>query len=481
MLLPIRILAALLPLACFAATPPLAEIETAIDMARGAPGEFAADGLLRIAALDRLAPPLRVRLLEEAFGRAAEAQQPFKRRSAMVSLSANAGFLEHAFGQDLDALSLRVRAVQAMLPLDAAQARRLFSDIPPLDLPLVSCEDFLVFDVDRYYDALAEVTQRAFTSKEVHDGAAYQFLLQRIAVVASPAQIAPAIRAILSAGLGDAVFPGAVAALTAALQRTVGDDRSFTYYLPDIGQQVLALIEECRRRGTSPLPIVEAYRLYLIANFSAPRCADDDLSQGSGTTADAIRFFNQSVRLAPLQPIEASEAAPSARVGAAGGLRSCESAECRALSQLYRALVFNAGGTAIPSAARETVEWQEQAREFLASLADWQDAPGPEAAPQFREKCALYEGLIGLMPDGPSRELALRAMLDYLQRSRSQSIGRIEWLLPVSALIGRIGLDPLAFGRVTDDVRRSRDAVIALYAELEKVAPRTASAILLLM
>jgi len=126
-------------------------------MAHGAPGEFAADALLRIAALEPLGSVRRIRLIEEAFSRAAEAQQPFKRRGAMLSVSSNAGFLERAFGQDLDALSLRARAVQAMLPLDAGKARRLFLEIPPVDVPLVSCGSFLVFDVDRYYDALAAV------------------------------------------------------------------------------------------------------------------------------------------------------------------------------------------------------------------------------------------------------------------------------------------------------------------------------------
>ncbi len=344
-------------------------------MAQGAPGEFAADALLRIAALDQLAPARRIRLLEEAFSRAAEAQQPFKRRNAMQNVSSNGGFLEHAFGQDLDALSLRARAVQAMLPLDAGKARELFSEIPPVDVPLVSCDDFLIFDVDRYYDALAAVTQRAFTPKEVHDGAQYQFLLQRIAAIASPAQIAPAVRAILSAGLSDADFPGAVAAVTAALRKMTGDDRSFTYYLPAAGARILALIEECRRRRTSPLPLIEAYRLYLVSNFSAARCADDDLSSvasvaiaagpGSGQpldqrSADAVRFFNELIRTAPLQPIQTSEAAPSARVGAASGLRSCESAECQAAARQYRSLVFNSTGTALPTAARDTVEWREQ-------------------------------------------------------------------------------------------------------------------------
>jgi hypothetical protein len=48
-------------------------------MAYAAPGEFAANALLRIATLNP--------------------QQPFQRRSAMRSFPFNAGFLERAFGQ----------------------------------------------------------------------------------------------------------------------------------------------------------------------------------------------------------------------------------------------------------------------------------------------------------------------------------------------------------------------------------------------
>jgi hypothetical protein len=473
---------------------PSAEIESAIDMAHGAPSEFAADALLRIAALDPLDSARRIHLIEEAFSRAAEAQQPFKRRSAVQRISSNAGFLDRAFGQDLDALSLRTRAVQAMLPLDAGKARQLFLGIPPVDVPLVSCSSFLVFDVDRYYDALAAAEQRAFTPEEVHDGAPYRFLLQGIAAMAAPAQVAPAARAILSSSLSGAEFPGAVAAFTAALRKMVADDRSFTYSLPAAGAQVLALIEECQRRRTSPLPLIEAYRLYLTTNFSAARCADDDLLEGSGTgstavygqtldqrSADAIRFFNQRIRMTPLQPIQPAEAAPSTRIGAASGLRSCESGECQAMARQYRSLVFNSGGTALPSAVRETAEWQERFRQFVAALAQWQDASGPEGAQQFREKCAFYGDLIGLSPGGRSREAALRAMLEFLQRSRSQANSRIEWFLPVNALIGRVGLDPLGWGHLADDLYHSNDAVIALYAQLERVAPRPAPDILQLM
>jgi hypothetical protein len=494
----LRLFALLFPLACLATGSSSTEIESVVDMAHGNPGEFAADALLRIAMLDGLPAARRVSLIEQAFARAAEAQQPYKRRSGLAAQSANAGFLQHAFEQELDALSLRTRAVQVMLPLDAAKARRLFADISPIDLPLVSCEDYLVFDVDRYYDALASITQRAFSPKEIQDGAQFQFLAERLATVHSPAQLVPAMRAIRTAGIRDADFASAVAAITEVLRKMAGDDRSFTYYLPDTGAEVLTLMEEARRRGVSPLPLAEAYRLYLVVNFSAPRCADNDATSGSASqaatansgsafgppldsrSAEAIQFFNQSIRLAPLQPIQNSEAAASARAGAASGLRSCESGECKALAQQYRTLIFNSSGS-FSSATRDSSEWQAQMQQFLLSVADWQDTPAGDAAQQFREKCALYGDLIGLLPDGHARELALRAMLEFLQHSRQQQLSRIEWLLPVNTLIGRAGLDPLGWSRLAEDLRRANDAAIALYARLEQVAPRTPAAILQLM
>lgn len=95
--------------------------------------EFAADALLRVAALDALDRPRRERLIEEGFRRSAEAQQPLRRRNAMPYIASNAAFQQRALAQDLDALWLRTRAVEEMLPLDASKARQMFLDLPPLD------------------------------------------------------------------------------------------------------------------------------------------------------------------------------------------------------------------------------------------------------------------------------------------------------------------------------------------------------------
>jgi hypothetical protein len=88
---------------------------------------------------------------------------------------------------------------------------------------------------------------------------------------------------------------------------------------------------------------------------------------------------------------------------------------------------------------------------------------------------------LNLVFDGPDRELALRATLDYLKQNRFQRENRLEWFLPVSALIGRVALDPAGAGRVAEELRQADDPTIALYANLERVAPRTPDRILPLL
>ena len=73
----------LVPAVCWAATTSVT-IDELIGMARSPSGEFAAEALIRIAGIDNVEKPRRIALLEEAFGRAGEAQLPYRRRAAIT-------------------------------------------------------------------------------------------------------------------------------------------------------------------------------------------------------------------------------------------------------------------------------------------------------------------------------------------------------------------------------------------------------------
>jgi len=67
-----------------------------------------------------------------------------------------------------------------------------------------------------------------------------------------------------------------------------------------------------------------------------------------------------------------------------------------------------------------------------------------------------------------------------LKHSRSTVSDRAQWLLPVSTLVGRVALDP-GNTKLAEELRREDDPVIALYVQLEAVAPRPAQEILSLL
>lgn len=483
----------LLPLLCAAAVPN--EIAAVIDMARQAPGEFGADALIRVAAIDKLDKAVRVQLLEEAFRRAGEAQQPLRRQAAILKIGGTAGFLQHAYQQNLDALSLRLRAVDAMLPLDRVKARSLFLEIPPLQVPKVTCDDFLIYNVNLFYDVLVRVAQQSFSAREAAEGEPARMLERYITSIDSAAQVEPAARMLAGGGLESKDFESLATALGGSLGKIDGDDRTFTATLSPASQQIFALLEDARKRELSPVALLEGYRRYLVNNLSGPRCADDDLvesgqtySMSTGARVDSLGtaaadYFNQKLAKPPIQALREEEVTPAKIEGAASGLRSCQAAECKDLATQYRSLIFDANGTPLSQAQRDSTEWRVQLQQFLNSLANWKEGSGTdkEGLEQFRDKCALFGSLVGVIPPGPDRERVLLAWLDYLQGSRIEQDDRIGWFLPVNTLIGRVAMDPLGLGKLTEALRKSRNPVIALYVELEHVAPRTPDQILPLM
>jgi hypothetical protein len=482
----------LVPVLCTAAVVP-PSIDSLIDAARGAPGEFAADAMIRLATLERLDKARRVQLLEDAFQRASEAQEPLKRQAVIRKVAGPAGYLNRAYSQNLDAMSLRLRAVEAMLPLDKGKARALFLKVPPVKIPKLACKDFLAYDVGRYYEVLAAIVRETYSQPEIDKHIPLQLLQQQIGAITSAVQIAPAERLVESAA-SDADFRALLGAFTAALVKISGDDRSFAH-AHSLGLRINALADAAGRHDISPLPLLESYRLYLVKNLSGARCADDDLTVAGGGQAfgvgtgapdvvqamDAVVYFNNKLKRPGIQEIQATEITAKYE-GTAEGLTGCEDKECQEIAKSYKALIMDASnGNVYPPERRKTPEWQDQIRRFLDDMSAWKPGAGASEGSIYREKSGFYADLLGIVPDGPLRRRVVQAMIDYAQRNRSRIAKRIEWLLPMNSLIARMGADPMGMGAYKDEFEAVKDPVIALYFQIEMVCPRPPEDIILLM
>jgi hypothetical protein len=471
----------LLPVALIAAsgTP---DPSTVSALARQAPAEFAADAMIRLASSAKLDPGARVKLLTEAFRRAAEAQHPFKLHGSITQSGSSGAYLQRAYRQDLDTLSLRLRAVQQMLPLDSAKASKLFLSISRPTLPPVHCEEIVVYDVDRYYEGLGAI------AKIGHRNVA-KVLKDRVGGITSPAQIAPVARLLAQIGLKDSDLQAFTGSFASSLRNLAGDDRSFTYYAPITGPAILGLVDELKRRNLSPLPLAEAYRLYLVHHLTGDRCADGYLIYNGPLTvnlftgkptevlgSNAATFFTDKIMMPPLQRFTEQENTPKSLEGFAGGAHACEDSQCKHLTDLSLSLaVSGPDDTPLTTSQRDTDAWRAQLQATLVALEAWQPDKG-QADNVFRNKTWVYNNLFG-MSSGSSRELVERSWLAYLQQSRSTISDRAQWLLPVSALIGRSALDS-SNTKLAELLRQQDDPVIALYVQVEALAPRGPETIL---
>lgn len=478
------------PFLCSAADVPVdppslpADVRSLVDRVPSVPAEFSADILIRVAGLEKLERSSRIRLLEDAFRQALQAQQPFRRRPALLRPDGSTGFLERAYSQELDGMTLEMRAIEALLPLDPAKARALFTELPLPKLPRLECGDLLTYDVSRFYPVLSKIAAGTFSPKEIQAEESFKFLT-RYASLTSPAQIGPMAEVIATAKLSDSQFQGLVATFSSSVKQLSADDRAFTAARP-YAVQIRILKQAIEKRGLNPAPLIEAYRMYLVRHLTAVRCADT-AQGGAQVTLETIptevsemqmamnagAYFNDSLRIDPIQPLSMEEQTPSKTDGEVKGPKGCGGPECQAVVIGYRSLIMKEGGIPILPADRAATDWQDRLRGLLNSLAEWKQDAAATAAEHFRFKVSLYSDLLGITPPGPNRDLVLRATHDYLRGSRLEIENRLEWFLPANILLAKVAFDPRGFGKFGDELRGSGDGVISLYAEADRIAPRS--------
>jgi hypothetical protein len=471
--------------AAFAATRPAALADLA-DRARSVPGEFAADALLRIAASRKITDPAwKLQLIEDAFAFAATAQEPYARRAWVGS---QAGIMDRAYAQGLDACTLQCRAVRAMLALNPKRGREMFEQIPPPRIPRLTCEDALVYDVSIFYATLGEVAAQGFNAKEVADEQPSHLMQRYVFDVSSPAQVGPIVRLLAGAPLKPAQLELLVNSFAGTLRQLSADDRSFSATIAgdEDASAVAGLASICARRQINPAPLLEAWRAYLVKHLSGARCADttgaDSASLSFGIVANrvssepaytgplgAVRYFNENMRTGSLQPITDEEVNPAKTEGKATAAGACESLQCRQLADMFKRLVLGPTGLALTDAEKSGGDWGGQLKDYLAALADWK---GDDPAECFPWKSRFYDQLFNVLPSGPDRDLVQNSLLAWLQESDYQREHHVEWFYPVNVLIIRAFADPSGLRGTLRELQKAADPVIGLYVQLEQVLPR---------
>lgn len=266
------------------------DIELLVADANGAPPEFAADALVRIASAPKVADPDWQReLLDDAYMRAYAAQESYRRITGAIPADTRQGAEARAGETGLTRVSLQLRAVQAMAPVDPAHARELFEWID-LDLEMGACSEALVPAVDEYYTTLSVLARTTFPPTAAGRGEAVRFLELFLWRAHLPTEMPAVARALQrfrptrdEAAYLDTVFRW-------ILEAGLRDPRSFSVASLDIVSKLGDLEDADRELGLSGWYVSRALRQYLIAQLTGSRCSD------SQTDGPAVDMFNGGLK-----------------------------------------------------------------------------------------------------------------------------------------------------------------------------------------
>jgi hypothetical protein len=403
------------------------------ELARGAPPEFTADALLRIVEQGKLADrSARRDLIEEAFRNAAAAGFPVRMKGLVGTTSDTAsGSLSRAHALKLDALSLESRAVRDMLPLDLANARKMFGEIARPSLTPLTCDDALVYDLSEFHQALSAMVNGTFTPKERAKDEHLNFLGDYLGQATSPLEIAPLAQAVQSVDATAQQRQGLWARLGGLLENMQTDDRSFSASLP-----VLNSLNVPEMQGS-----LEKYRQKNHA------CAGD---AGQGDTANP----------------------PATKKPSTPKLDSYwQSAASKLLLESGRKLRYS-GGAALSDADRSTPEWQQQFADYLNQIAGWSADQEHSEADYYHEKCIVLTALIELAPPGPLTDKLLADYVDFVGNSNLYRQSPAEWFSEPRALLDRMKPMRAIHARILDFYQRSENPVLSLEVALERTLAR---------
>jgi hypothetical protein len=215
----------------------------------------------------------RIEWLDRAFRLAGQAKFPLRLVGAAMGVPTDSdiGTVMTALSPGLDTQSLRSRVVRAMLPLDRAKAMALFRSVPPLDLPIRTCQDTMVAEPSAYYDMIEAVYRFGFTAEERAEDRDIDFLRSAIGRMRSPMELYPASKILLQ----DTLFSSLLGSYVAALGQMSSDDRSFT----TIGASVLRVSDEIMKSAAAahvpPYPFLTAWRAFIVTHMHGTRCANN--------------------------------------------------------------------------------------------------------------------------------------------------------------------------------------------------------------
>jgi hypothetical protein len=373
-----------------------------VDRARSAPPEFAAQLLLRAAAEEK-SRPKRIELIDEAFRFATRATVPWPVIARPNSLTLS-GRRAEANNQHLDALSLEVRAIEAMLAVSPARAQDLAVTLPVPAPPRPTCQEASAARLHQYYGLALTIASRGFTAKQREEGRHLTYLLGILAASTSPEQLVAAtamVRAFPAATITEQ--QALTSTLAASLRAAPASPRAFSL-TPDLETELDEL-----RRAVRSTDLDQAAETYLKTQRDAQAC----------TAPDNDAFFEH---------------------GAGRSLRDVLAAPRRA-------------GIA-------------GLRSVLNQIDGWRDQEGTPPLALFHMRALAYSWLLDHASADEDLSAILSSFIQFLRDAPEKFTAPGEWMVHLRRATAPIAPGEVRSARIAlDEIRRAGDPLMNLLAD----------------
>ncbi|MBL8178914.1 MAG: hypothetical protein JNK48_29845 [Bryobacterales bacterium] len=464
-----------------------------IDASRAMPVEVFADTVFRVLSANAEGSrKWRQQLVDDVYAKAGEAA----RRTHLTYLRderlRDLAFLVAASNQRLDELSIRVKAIQYMSRIDAKKAAEWLEVLALPKLETAVCGDFASEDTDAIFNLLAEAGPTLYNSKEGHDR--YEALLRRhISSISSIMQLAPAANMLLAAKLDGDSFGSLLTAYTARVADVRGDDTTFAIAIAQ-GQLLPSIDELLKRsaaldRGTEPL--LAATRQFLAAHLAQPRCGaapriESDSEKAKDARTAAIEFYNGRLEryLSAGAPLTPKADAPMAKVVSnAGDVLNLDKESC--LMEVSRHLLVKDSD--------KPFNWTGDLDRCLTRIRKWKPEGVECRECIFVVQTKAFLTLATVATEASDLQQVVGAYLQLMEGNPIQKEKPAEWLTCLKAMLNsgrsvskadeqrltRVRspfLRPHLFpDKVLSGLSDSRDPIVHLYLQLERLAPQNYS------
>lgn len=433
-----------------------------LEICSGADGELGADLALRLVETGRLrSPALRLEALELALSKCSDAVEPYP--VVMIPRHGNGnreGYREgaiHFFRTD--GLSLRCRAVVALLGSDPARARFELERFPvDLDLRAEQCGDALIANPGVFYETLGEVIGRGYTGAERRDGVQWIDAARWIGSIVSLSQIAPAAKLILEIKPPADVTERLTNELATTVAKLPASPRGVVVlgFRSENLESIRALMVSLPRDSAAAVALEQALRKLVISSANAAACRD----VGREWMQQVVDTFNTEIL--PRRQVRTDELKYSTGGEAPVFAEMWTTPVSRRM--LFDYQVLNTSFREMDTKADPT-QWRLDYLKYLGRLRDWSAASEDSEFDYLVQKASLVSGMLDL---AFSNELREEILGDFTVLARHVNSGNIPpTVIPFLVSVNIRKLDPDLRKVVLERLAASGPQSVAAYASLQ--------------